>query len=69
MPLTLAVIGEENIIKRIGGNAEVRTHLQNLGFVPGGTVTVVNAMGGNVIVNVKGARIAVSREMAQKIMI
>lgn len=69
MPLTLAALGEENIIKRIGGNMEVRTHLQNLGFVPGGTVAVVSSMGGNLIVNVKGARIAVSKEMAQKIMI
>ena len=69
MPLTLAVIGEENIIKRIGGSAEVRAHLQNLGFVPGAVVTVVSSMGGNLIVNVKNARIAVSKEMAQKIMI
>ena len=69
MPLTLAVIGEENIIKRIGGNAEVRAHLQNLGFVAGGSVTVVSSMGGNLIVNVKNARIAISREMAAKIMI
>ena len=69
MPLTLAVPGEEAIIKRIGGNAEVRAHLQNLGFVPGTVVTVVSSMGGNLIVNVKNARIAVSREMAQKIMI
>ena len=69
MPLTLAALGEENIIKRIGGNAEVRTHLQNLGFLPGGKLTVVNSMGGNLIVNVKGARVAISKEMAQKIMI
>ena len=69
MPLTLAVIGEENIIKRIGGSAEVRAHLQNLGFVPGAVVTIVSSMGGNLIVNVKNARIAVSKEMAQKIMI
>lgn len=69
MPLTLAVIGEENIIRRIGGNAEARAHLQNLGFVAGGVVTVVSSMGGNLIVNVKGARIAVSKEMAQKIYI
>ncbi len=69
MPLTLAVLGEENIIKRIGGNAEVRAHLQNLGFVPGAVVTVVSSMGGNLIVNVKNARIAISKEMAQKIMI
>ena len=69
MPLTLAALGEEVIIKRVGGNAEVRAHLQNLGFVSGAVVTVVSSMGGNLIVNVKGARIAVSKEMAQKIMI
>ena len=57
------------MIKRIGGNAEVRAHLQNLGFVPGAVVVVVSSMGGNLIVNVKNARIAVSKEMAQKIMI
>ena len=69
MPLTLAALGEENIIKRIGGNAEVRAHLQNLGFVSGAVVMVVNSMGGNLIVNVKNARIAISKEMAQKIFI
>ena len=69
MPLTLAALGEEVIIRRIGGNAEVRAHLQNLGFVPGTAVTVVSSMSGNLIVNVKNARIAVSREMAQKIFV
>ncbi len=69
MPLTLASIGEENIIKKIGGNPEVKKHLENLGFVAGGRVTVITAMGGSVIVNVKEARVAISREMAQKIMI
>ena len=69
MPLTLAVPGEEYIIKRIGGNAEVRAHLQNLGFVSGAVVTVVSSMGGNLIIYVKNARIAISREMAQKIYI
>ena len=69
MPLTFAEVGEEKNIKRIGGKQEVRAHLANLGFVVGGAVTVVNAMGGNVIVNVKESRIAVSKEMAQKIMI
>ena len=69
MPLTLAVPGEEHILKRIGGNAEVRAHLQNLGVVPGAVVTVVSSMGGNLIVKVKNARIAVSKEMAQKIYI
>ena len=69
MPLSLAVVGEENIIKKIGGKQEVKAHLENLGFVVGGAVTVINTIGGNVIVNVKESRIAISKEMAQKIMI
>lgn len=69
MPLALANIGEENIIKKIGGKPEVKQHLENLGFVVGGSVKIVNTMGGNVIVNVKDSRIAISKEMAQKIMI
>ena len=69
MPLIFASVGEDNIIKKIGGNAEVKRHLENLGFVPGGAVTVINTIGGNLIVNVKEARVAVSKEMAQKIMV
>ena len=68
MPLTLANPGEENIIRKIGGKPEVKKHLENLGFVAGGNVTVISATGGNVIVNVKESRVA-SKEMAQKIMI
>jgi feoA family protein len=69
MPLSLAQVGEENIIKRIGGSPEVKRHLENLGFVVGGEVTVVNTLGGNVIVNVKEARVAISKEMALKILV
>lgn len=69
MPLLFATVGEVNIIKRIGGSPEVKKHLENLGFVAGGTVTVINSIGGNLIVNVKEARVAISREMAQKIMV
>ncbi|MCD8215493.1 MAG: ferrous iron transport protein A [Clostridiales bacterium] len=69
MPLTFCSEGEENIIKRIGGRDETRRHLENLGFVPGGTVTVISTTGGNLIVNVKETRVAVSREMAAKIMV
>lgn len=69
MPLSLAQVGEENIIKRIGGSPEVKRHLENLGFVVGGEVTVVNTLGGNVIVNVKEARVAISKEMALRIMV
>lgn len=69
MPLTLANVGEENIIKKVGGKPEVKKHLENLGFVAGGNVTVISMISGNVIVNVKEARVAISKEMAQKIMI
>ena len=69
IPLTLANIGEENIIRKIGGKPEVKKHLENLGFVAGGNVTVITTMGGSVIVNVKEARVAISEEMAQKIMV
>ncbi len=69
LPLMVADIGEELVIKKIGGSPEVKKHLENLGFVVGGTVRVVNAMNGNLIVNVKEARVAISREMAQKIMV
>ena len=69
MPLTLASPEEEYIITKIGGKPEVKKHLENLGFVVGGNVTVITELSGNVIVNVKEARVAISREMAQKIMI
>ena len=69
LPLTLAEVGEENIKKKIGGKQEVKSHLENLGFVVGGAVTVINTISGNVIVNVKESRIAISKEMARKIMI
>ncbi len=67
MPITLADVGEDNTVKRIGGKPEVRRHLENLGFVVGSSVTVINAIGDNVIVRVKDARVAISAEMAQKI--
>ena len=69
MPLALAEVGEENIIKKIGGSPEVKKHLENLGFVVGGSVKIINTLGGNVIVNVKEARIAISEELARKIMV
>lgn len=69
MPLTFANVGEEATIQKIGGKQEVKKHLENLGFLAGSPVKVVTALGGNVIVQVKEARIAISKEMAQKIMI
>lgn len=69
MPLSLANVGEDNIIKKIGGNPELKKHLENLGFVVGGNVKVISTLGGNVIVNVKEARVAISEEMARKIMV
>lgn len=69
MPLTMAQPGTCNLIKKVGGKPETRQFLENLGFVAGGRVSVVSRTGGNVIVEVKGARVAVNREMAAKIMI
>ena len=69
MPLSLANVGEDNIIKKIGGKPEVKKHLENLGFVVGGNVKIISVLSGNVIVNVKETRVAISREMAQKIMV
>ena len=69
MPLILAAAGETNTIRKVSGNPEVKKHLEDLGFVVGGEVTVVSDIGGNLIVNVKESRIAISREMAGKIMV
>ena len=69
MPLALAKIGEEYMIRRVSGNPEVKKHLEDLGFTAGGSITVVSALGGNIIVKVKESRVAISEEMARKIMI
>ncbi len=69
MPLTMARTGEENLIKKVGGNPDVRQFLENLGFVAGAQVSVVSENSGNVIVKIKESRVAISREMAMKIMV
>ena len=69
MPLTMVGVGESRPILRIGGNDKVRTHLENLGFVEGETVRVVSDISGNLIVQVKDARVAISRELAIKILV
>ncbi len=69
MPLSLADIGEENIIKKIGGSADTKRHLENLGFVVGGSVSIVNTLAGNLIVNVKESRVAINQEMAKRIFV
>ena len=69
MPLLLAGVGEDNSIRKVGGNQETKKHLEDLGFVVGGMVTVVSEINGNLIVKVKDSRVAISREMAGKIMI
>ena len=69
MPLALADVGTENLIRKVGGSPEVKKHLEDLGFVAGGTATVVAAMGGHIIVKVKEARVAISEEMARRIMV
>lgn len=69
IPLIVAEPGKPQVIKRIGGKEETRRFLENLGFVVGGVVTVVNQIGGNVIVNVKESRVALDKNMASKIMV
>ena len=69
MPLTLAGVGEVNTIRRIGGNEETRRVLENLGFVAGSEITVLSAIEGNVIVNIKDSRIAINKDMARHIMV
>ena len=69
MPLTLANVDEDCIIKKVGGTPDVKKHLENLGFVAGGNVRVVAYIDGNMIVNVKEARVAINKEMAMKVMV
>lgn len=69
MPLTLAPLGEELVIKKVGGSPELKAHLGDMGFVTGGGVTVISTIGGNLIVSVKDVRIAISREMASRIIV
>ncbi|MBR5679424.1 MAG: ferrous iron transport protein A [Clostridia bacterium] len=69
MPLVMADAGEENIIRRVGGNPEMKKHLEDMGFTVGGAVTVMSALGGNLIVKVKESRVAISKEMAARIMV
>lgn len=69
MPLTMVKAGEPNTIKKIGGKEDTRRFLENLGFVTGGTVTVISDNGGNMIVNVKNSRVAIGKDMANKILV
>lgn len=69
MPLTMVRTGEVNTIKKVGGKEETKRFLENLGFVTGTEVTVVSAIAGNLIVNVKNSRVAINQEMAKKILV
>lgn len=69
MPLSMVSEGEQNIIKKVGGKEETRRFLENLGFVSGGAVTVVSKIDGNMIVNVKDSRVAIGKDMANRIMV
>lgn len=69
MPLSMVKEGEPNIIRKIGGKEETKRFLENLGFVVGGEVTVISVINGNMIVNVKDSRVAIGRDMANKIMV
>ncbi|MCM1134739.1 MAG: ferrous iron transport protein A [Clostridium sp.] len=69
MPLSMMKEGEPVVIHKVGGKEETRRFLENLGFVTGGAVTVISQIGGNLIVNVKDARVAIGRDMANKVMV
>ena len=69
MPLTMVNTGEPNVIRKVGGKEESKKFLENLGFVTGGVVTVISEMNGNMIVNVKDSRVAIGKDMANKIMV
>ena len=69
IPLCFAEAGKPQIIRKIGGNPETRQHLGDLGFSVGGEISIVSSLGGNLIVRVKDSRVAVSNELAQKIMV
>ena len=69
MPLTMATAGSQNTVKKVTGKDDVRRFLENLGFVEGERVTVVSEVGGNLIVHVKEARIALSKQMAGRILV
>ena len=69
MPLCYAQTGQPQIIRKIGGSPEVKQHLENLGFNVGGEVVVISTLGENMIVKVKESRVAVSDELARKIMV
>ena len=69
MPLSLSAAGEELIIKRIGGTPDVKKHLEDMGFTVGESVNIITALGGNIIVKIKESRVAISRELALKIMV
>ena len=69
MPLNLADVGEPQIIKKLGGSPEVKKHLEDMGFNVGGEISVVSTLSGNLIVKVKESRVAVSEELARRIMI
>lgn len=69
MPLVYAEVGQPMIIRKIGGSPEVKKHLEDLGFNVGGEVNVISTLGENLIVKVKESRVAVSDELARKIMV
>ena len=69
MPLSMVRQGEPNVIKKVGGKEETKRFLENLGFVTGGMVTVVSEMNGSMIVNVKDSRVAIGKDMANKILV
>lgn len=69
MPLILVSQGNEVNIKNITGSDDTKRFLNSLGFVVGETVKIVSELGGNLIINVKGSRIALDKSMARRIIV
>lgn len=69
MPLSMVNAGEPSVVRKVGGKEETRRFLENLGFVNGVQVTIVSAASGNMIINVKDSRVAIGKDMANKIMV
>ena len=69
MPLTMVELGRPKVIRKVGGKDDTKRFLESLGFVAGGTVTVVSEMAGNMIVNIKNSRVAIDKNMANKIFV
>jgi len=69
IPLAFADMKKVYKVIRISGKDEQRRHLNNLGFVEGENIEIVNKLNDNLIIAVKDSRIALGREMSNRIVV